>query len=192
MSKLVIYRDDADLSAALSEPLEEYHDHHAIQECLSSLGVRFEHWRANRPLADDAGQDEVLEAYKEDVERLTEEYGFQSVDVVGLRPDHPQKEAFRAKFLAEHTHADFEVRFFVDGSGLFYLHVGDKVFMVMCEAGDLISVPADTTHWFDMGTNPSFKCIRLFVVPEGWVGHFTGSEIANHFPSYDRFRAAFA
>ena len=39
----------------------------------------------------------------------------------------------RQKFLNEHTHADFEVRFFVDGSGLFYLHVGDRVYLVLCE-----------------------------------------------------------
>jgi 1,2-dihydroxy-3-keto-5-methylthiopentene dioxygenase len=91
----------------------------------------------------------------------------------------------RQKFLAEHTHADFEVRFFVDGSGLFYLHVGDRVYMVLCERGDLISVPADTTHWFDMGSNPSFKCIRFFTTPDGWVGSFTGSGIAGRFPDYD-------
>jgi 1,2-dihydroxy-3-keto-5-methylthiopentene dioxygenase len=98
----------------------------------------------------------------------------------------------RLKFLNEHTHDDFEVRFFVDGSGLFYLHIDDKVYMVLCEQGDLISVPARTTHWFDMGVRPDFRCIRFFTVPEGWVGNFTGSDIANRFPDYDKHRAALA
>ena len=114
------------------------------------------------------------------------------MDVVSLQPDHPDKAAFRQKFLAEHTHDDFEVRFFVDGKGLFYLHVVGKVYHGLCEKGDLISVPANTTHWFDMGENPDFKCIRLFVIPDGWVGEFTGSEIAKQFTDFDSFVASYA
>ncbi|MEJ2406912.1 MAG: cupin [Candidatus Thiodiazotropha sp.] len=183
MSRLAIYDEQGNFDG------EVVTDHAAIAAMLEGLGVRFERWQANAPLTVDAGQDEVLEAYKRDVERLTAEYGFQSVDVVSLRPDNPDRETFRQKFLAEHTHSDFEVRFFVDGSGLFYLHVGDKVYLVLCEQGDLISVPANTTHWFDMGAAPDFKCIRLFVISDGWVGNFTDSDIAGRFPSYDEFLA---
>lgn len=165
-------------------------DHAAIATQLSALGVRFERWQASAPLSTDASPEEVLAAYREPVERLTREYGFQSVDVVSLRPDHPQKAEMRAKFLAEHVHGDFEVRFFVDGSGLFYLHIGERIYLLLCEQGDLISVPADTPHWFDMGENPDFKCIRLFTVPDGWVAQFTGSGIAEHFPSFDQVVAA--
>lgn len=181
MSRLAVYDEQGNIDG------EVITDHAAISTALDGLGVRFERWRTDAPLAEDAAQDEVLEAYSSDVGRLTEEYGFQSVDVVSLRPDNPDKDAFRQKFLAEHTHSDFEVRFFVDGSGLFYLHVQDKVYLVLCEQGDLISVPANTTHWFDMGANPDFKCIRLFVIPDGWVGEFTGSDIASRFPSFDEF-----
>jgi 1,2-dihydroxy-3-keto-5-methylthiopentene dioxygenase len=108
---------------------------------------------------------------------------------VSLQPDHPEKQVFRQKFLAEHIHRDFEVRFFIDGRGLFYLHTNGNVYCVLCEKGDLISVPANTRHWFDMGENPSFKCIRLFTVAEGWVAEFTGSEIAKSFPSFDQYIA---
>ncbi len=182
MSRLAIYDEQGNALEGGGS------DHGAIAAVLDGLGVRFERWQASQPLSAEAEQDEVLAAYKSDVERLTDEYGFQSVDVVSLRPDNPQKAEFRAKFLAEHTHSDFEVRFFVEGSGLFYLHVNGKVYLVECEQGDLISVPAGVTHWFDMGENPDFKCIRLFVIPDGWVGEFTGSEIASSLPSYDAFR----
>jgi len=63
---------------------------------------------------------------------------------------------------------------------------------VLCEPGDLISVPAHTTHWFDMGARPDFKCIRFFTTPDGWVGRFTGSDIATRFPDFDRICAEFA
>ncbi len=164
-------------------------DHALIAQQLAAIGVRFEFWQANRPLSPDADQDEVLAAYADDVARLNAEYGFKSVDVVSLRADHAQKEAMRAKFLSEHTHDDFEVRFFVDGQGMFYLHISGhtagKVYAVLCTQGDLISVPSGVTHWFDMGEQPGFKCIRFFTVPEGWVGHFTGSGVDRSIPSLD-------
>jgi 1,2-dihydroxy-3-keto-5-methylthiopentene dioxygenase len=164
----------------------------AIAARLAEQGVQFERWQANQPLAADADQAAVLAAYQDSVDELNNAYGFQSVDVVALRPDNPQKADFRQKFLAEHTHADFEVRFFVDGRGLFYLHLDDRVYLVLCEQGDLISVPANTTHWFDMGRDPDFKCIRLFTTENGWVGDFTGSDITGRFPDMDAFVASLA
>jgi len=94
-------------------------------------------------------------------------------------------EAMRKKFLDEHFHKEDEVRFFVAGSGLFTLHVDDKVYEILCETGDLIGVPDSTQHWFDMGPEPHFIAIRFFTEPDGWVGHFTGTGIAKKFPRYE-------
>ena len=162
-------------------------DHAEISQNLNKIGVRFERWTAEKALSDSASQDEILAAYHTAVDKLKKEYGFQSADVVSLTPDHPDKKAFREKFLSEHTHSDFEVRFFVDGSGLFYIHKDNSVYTILCEKGDLISVPANVTHWFDMGANPFFKCIRLFTTPEGWVANFTGSDISTKHPDYEKF-----
>jgi 1,2-dihydroxy-3-keto-5-methylthiopentene dioxygenase len=179
MSVLTIYPDDQPKQGI------RYRDFADIGRELAAIDVKFERWTANRELTADDGQATIIAAYQESIDKLKQLYGFQSVDVINLSPDHPQKAAFRQKFLAEHTHDDFEVRFFIEGCGLFYLHVNDKVYAALCEKGDLISVPAHTTHWFDMGENPSFKCIRLFTTPEGWVAKFTGSNIAKFFPTLD-------
>ena len=183
MSVLTIYPD----SHSDNRPKQgtRYTDFADIERELAAIDVKFERWTANRELTADDDQAKVIAAYQESVDKLKQLYGFQSVDVINLSPDHPEKAAFRQKFLAEHTHDDFEVRFFIDGCGLFYLHIGDKVYAALCGKGDLISVPAHTTHWFDMGENPSFKVIRLFTTPEGWVAKFTGSDIANSFPTLD-------
>jgi len=53
-------------------------------------------------------------------------------------------------------------------------------------------VPANTTHWFDMGENPHFTCIRLFTTADGWVADFTGSDIATKFPTLDQYLAELA
>ncbi len=163
-----------------------------IKEQLHDIGVQFERWLTHEELASDADQEAVLKVYAEDIDRLKEQYGFQSVDVIHVTPDHPDKATLRQKFLSEHVHDDFEVRFFIEGCGLFYLHVGDKVYVVLCEKGDLISVPANTPHWFDMGENPHFKTIRLFTTPYGWVANFTGNHIAGTFPTLDQTLAELA
>ena len=70
----------------------------------------------------------------------------------------------------------------MEGAGLFCLHIGDEVYQVLCEKNDLISVPAGTPHWFDMGSEPNFTAIRIFDNPEGWVAQFTGDAIADAYP----------
>jgi 1,2-dihydroxy-3-keto-5-methylthiopentene dioxygenase len=148
---------------------------------LADAGVRFEQWKTNADIEPGAPAEDVIAAYQTDIDRLIKEDGYQTVDVVSLSADHPQKAEFRQKFLSEHTHSEDEVRFFVAGEGLFTLHIDEKVYEVHCTQGDLISVPANTTHWFDMGPNPGFVAIRLFNNPEGWVANFTGNNIAERF-----------
>lgn len=160
-----------------------------IATALTEVGIRFERWQTEAPLSASDTQEQVLEAYTSSVERIKSMYGFQSVDVIGLHPEHPDRVQLRAKFLNEHVHSEFEVRFFVEGAGLFYLHIDDKVYGVLCEKGDLISVPAGTRHWFDMGAAPNFRAIRFFTTPEGWVAQFSGNEIAAQFPSFDDYWA---
>lgn len=158
---------------------------------LKGFGIRFEQWPV-KPLPAGAGQDDVLAAYRSEVDQLMAEGGYKVVDVAQLHPPADRSDATwrqtaegaRSKFLNEHTHAEDEVRFFVSGAGIFYLHLDDNVLAVRCEQGDLISVPALTRHWFDMGTDPDFTAIRLFLDPEGWVGTFTGSDIAARYPDF--------
>lgn len=153
-----------------------------IAATLAEVGVRFERWQASAPIAPGASQEEVIAAYRHEIDKLMSEQGYVTVDVISLDRSHPQKAELRAKFLDEHTHGEDEVRFFVAGRGLFTLHVGDQVYAVLCEKNDLISVPAGTPHWFDMGEEPHFVAIRLFNNPEGWVAQFTGDSIAKTFP----------
>ena len=177
MSRLRIY-DDSRADA----PVATWTRHADIARELAAAGVRFEQWEASQPIEPGASQDEVIAAYRGDIDRLMREEGYRSVDVISLKPDHPERAAFRGKFLNEHTHAEDEVRFFVAGAGQFTLHIGDKVYEVLCEAGDLIGVPDRTRHWFDMSESPYFVAIRLFTNTEGWVAEFTGEDIAEKFP----------
>jgi 1,2-dihydroxy-3-keto-5-methylthiopentene dioxygenase len=160
-------------------------NHVVMSEKLGKIGVRFEQWEAHQPVAPGATSEAVMAAFREDIDRLVAENGFKTIDVISIAPDNPKRDEMRGKFLNEHFHKEDEVRFFVAGSGLFTLHVDDKVYEVKCEQGDLISVPDGTTHWFDMGPEPSFVAIRFFKEADGWIGHFTGTDIAERFPRYE-------
>ena len=177
MSRLRIFSESDPSQALMTASAREF-----IAEQLAKIGVRFEQWSADAPVEPGASQDAVLAAYRRDIDRLIQEKGFRTVDVVSIAPDHPDREAMRKKFLDEHFHKEDEVRFFVAGRGLFTLHVDERVYEILCEQGDLIGVPDSTKHWFDMGPEPRFIAIRFFTEPDGWVGHFTGSDLAQRFP----------
>jgi len=176
MSRLRIYDETR------ADALGSFDGHADIARELGKVGVRFEQWQANQPIAPGASQDEVIAAYREDIDRLMREEGYRAVDVISLKPNHPDRAALRKKFLDEHTHSEDEVRFFVAGSGQFTLHIDGRVYEILCESGDLIGVPDGTRHWFDMSESPYFVAIRLFTNAEGWVANFTGNDIAQRFP----------
>jgi 1,2-dihydroxy-3-keto-5-methylthiopentene dioxygenase len=160
MTRLTIF-DEAGAKLGATE------DGDAIAAALDGIGVRFERW----PAGDSEARSEALRAQ-----------GYTTIDTVSVMPDHSDRDAMRAKFLSEHRHAEDEVRYFVEGSGLFTLREGGRVYAVRCDGGDLISVPAGIRHWFDMGSRPHFTAIRFFRTPDGWVGDFTGDPIADRFP----------
>lgn len=153
-----------------------------IAEKLKSKNVRFERWEADRDLGENPDSETVINAYQHAIDRLVAEKGYQSWDVISMRADNPQKDVLRTKFLSEHTHAEDEVRFFVEGAGLFCLHLDGHIYQILCEKNDLISVPEGTAHWFDMGSAPHFTAIRIFDNQEGWIANFTGDTIADAYP----------
>ncbi|KQO09985.1 cupin [Agreia sp. Leaf244] len=172
-----------------STPELQTRDAQVITDVLATLGARFSRWEL-KELSAEPTQDEVLAAYRTEIDAVNAAQGYTLVDVVSIVDDDSpeyleQAATARGKFLSEHQHDDDEDRFFARGSGVFYLRANGKVNAVFCEAGDVISVPANTTHWFDMGTRPQYVSVRFFHDDDGWVGNFTGSEIAKDFATYD-------
>lgn len=150
-----------------------------IKSYLNSRGIIFEQWEASIPFADDADQDTVITAYSHRLKPYMDANGYKTADVINVTPNTPNLEALRTKFLSEHIHTEDEVRFFVDGEGMFWFNLGgdEDVFCMTCQAGDLISVPANTKHWFDLGPKTFVKAIRVFIDQSGWVPHYTHSGI---------------
>ncbi|TVQ65003.1 MAG: cupin domain-containing protein [Spirulina sp. DLM2.Bin59] len=150
----------------------------AIKAFLNRNGIIFEQWETPAQLTPTASPEEILAAYSDRVNPYMAAHGYQTADVVNIHPGIDNYPAIRAKFLAEHTHPEDEVRFFVEGEGLFWFNLDhEPVFNLRCCAGDLISVPQGTKHWFDAGEIPNVKAIRIFSTTEGWTPLYTGSGI---------------
>ncbi|GAA2245734.1 cupin [Herbiconiux moechotypicola] len=179
-----------------STPVLQTRDFDTIRDVLAGLNARFSRWEL-KELSAEPSQEEVLAAYADEIAEVNREHGYTLVDAVSItRADTDEYRELaaqaRQKFLNEHQHDDDEDRFFARGSGVFYLHADDKVHAVFCEPGDVLSVPKDTTHWFDMGTNPDYVSVRFFHDDDGWVGHFTGSDVAAKFATYDELASVSA
>ena len=163
----------------ISEPL-------AIKTFLNQRGIFFDQWSCDVSFDDSASSDEILKAYEKDLGSFMQNGGYETADVISINSLTENYEAIRAKFLAEHIHTEDEIRFFVDGQGLFWFNLEtEPVFNLLCQRGDLISVPAGSKHWFDAGeTNPFVKAIRIFIDMSGWVPHYTDSKIELKFQDF--------
>lgn len=174
--------------AILSIPDQQFQESNPvkIRAFLNERGVFFDQWQAAVLFEDTATPDEILKAYEPDLQPFMQAGGYQTADVITINHLTENYEAIRAKFLSEHTHSEDEIRFFVDGQGLFWFNLdGEPVFNLLCEKGDLISVPAGTKHWFDAGeTNPFVKAIRIFIDMSGWVPVYTESKLEQQFADF--------
>lgn len=176
MARLTVYDEQGSEKPKAISGVEE------IKSELAKIGVKYEVWTPQVDVSPQDDSEAILKIFAAEIEQLKSERGFKTQDVIAMHPTHEAKDSLRKKFLSEHIHSDDEARYFVHGQGLFYVHKDSKVFGILCEKGDLINVPADTRHWFDMGPNPNFKCIRVFTDEAGWVAQFTGDAIADRFP----------
>ena len=150
----------------------------AVREYLSKIGITYERWEVASPLSHGATSEEVLAAYALEVERLKQSGGYVAADVISVNSQTAGLAEMLAKFKREHWHDEDEVRFIVEGRGLFHVRPqAGPVVRIGVAAGDLICVPAGTWHWFDLCPDLEIRAIRLFQKTEGWTPYYTESNV---------------
>jgi len=164
-----------------------------IRAYLAPAGIWYENWPVAGRLPEPATADEILVAYAPEINELKERGGYLTADVIDVTPDIPGLQAMLDRFSQEHTHEEDEVRFILNGRGVFHIHpASGPVFAIEVEEGDLINVPAGTKHWFELCADRRIRAIRLFRDKAGWTPVYTQSPIASEYqplclgPSYVR------
>jgi 1,2-dihydroxy-3-keto-5-methylthiopentene dioxygenase len=151
-------------------------DRHEVCAHLATIGITYEHWQPAHELAEGAAAEEVLRAYAPEIERLKAQGGYVTADVIDVMPTTPGLDAMLNRFNSEHWHDEDEVRFIIEGRGLFHIHPREgSVISITVEAGDLLRVPRGTWHWFDLCQEKRIRAIRLFQDTSGWTPHYTES-----------------
>src|SRR5918911_258027 len=150
----------------------------AVTAYLANIGITYERWEAASPLSQNASAEEVLAAYASEVERLKRRGGYVAADVINVNSQTAGLAEMLAKFKREHWHDEDEVRFIVDGRGLFHIRPqAGPVVGIEVAAGDLVCVPAGTRHWFNLCSELEIKAIRLFQRSDGWTPYYTESKV---------------
>lgn len=171
------------LEKANGELLTEMDD---ISDCLSPAGVSLESWPVIRsgevgallalPGLSGPEKEAVLSGHERYFERLRDSHGYQSRDLVVLSPETPGLDDLLSAFLRIHLHEDDEVRYILDGEGVFgfVLPDGEQVELLV-QPGDFIRVPRNAEHWFHLTNSRRIKAVRYFTSTAGWVPVYTGT-----------------
>ena len=157
-------------------------DQTEVTQYLATIGIDYERWNPAQPVAADVSSDEILAAYAPEIDKLKAQGGYVTADVISVNPQTPGLEAMLAKFNREHWHDEDEVRFILQGRGLFHVRPRQgPVIAIEVEAGDLIRVPRGTWHWFDLCSDRQIRAIRLFQDASGWTPQYTESKIDQNY-----------
>ena len=149
---------------------------------LAGIGIDYNLWKPSHPITQGASQEEILEAYRDEIEKLKARGGYVTADVIDVNSQTPGLDAMLAKFNREHWHDEDEVRFIIAGHGLFHIHsTTGAVLAIEVEAADLIRVPRGTLHWFNLCSDRHIRAIRLFQDKAGWTPNYTESRVDEGF-----------
>ncbi|MEO1497864.1 MAG: acireductone dioxygenase [Planctomycetota bacterium] len=159
-------------------------DDQEMNAALAPLGIWYERWEVEGRIGPDATNDEILEAYAPEIERLKQVGNYVTADVINVTPQTPGLDEMLARFDKEHTHSEDEVRFTVRGGGVFWINPpGDApVMAIQVGPGDLINVPHGTKHWFHLCDDRTIRCIRLFQDTSGWTPEYVDAGLHGEHP----------
>lgn len=161
-------------------------DLETISTELSSLGVQLSHWPIEpsiqtilqKTALDDREKQRVLEGCDGYFQQLKNRLGYQSCDLIVLHDKVDGLDTILAKFDKTHTHDDDEVRYIVDGEGIFgFTRPDGSQVELKVMGGDYINVPQNTEHWFYLTTTKRIKAVRYFTTMEGWIPVYTNTKI---------------
>jgi 1,2-dihydroxy-3-keto-5-methylthiopentene dioxygenase len=157
----------------IPEEGETLADGEAIATRLADAGIAYERWEPSHPVRADAAPAEILAAYGDEIERLKREGGYVTADVIDVHAQTPGLEAMLARFNREHWHDEDEVRFIIQGSGLFHIRPrAGSVLGIEVEAGDLLRVPRGRGTVRPLPDAPA-SGRSPFPGPSGWTPHYT-------------------
>jgi 1,2-dihydroxy-3-keto-5-methylthiopentene dioxygenase len=153
-----------------------------ITSTLAAVGVQFSQVPVQQPVTAGTASDELMAASRVQIDQLMSAHGYASAEILSLCDERGEGSELARALRQEQTCQPAHLHYYLAGRGLLALHIGEYIYSMLCEKGDLLVLPAGVAHWFDAGEHPRFALLRLFD--------------SRHIPNFARvegdFAAAFA
>lgn len=150
-----------------------------IASTLAAVGIDYRQVELPAALRPGCEQAEFDAAYGLWLQAFMGKEGHVQQELFNLQRNHPQKLELRARHLDEQSQSTASAWLFLGGFAQLSLHLEDHVYMLQGEKGDLLSLPAGTRYWFDLGEEPHALVVRLSASEDAPVR--TDDDIASRF-----------
>lgn len=174
MSSLAVYQHT---SSELPNKILNHADD--IASTLAAAGIDYRQVELPAALRPGCEQAEFDAAYGLWLQAFMGKEGYVQQELFNLQRNHPQKLELRARHLDEQSQSTASAWLFLGGFAQLSLHIDDHVYMLQGEKGDLLSLPAGTRYWFDLGEEPHALVVRLSASEDAPVR--TDDDIASRF-----------
>ncbi|MFV3385922.1 acireductone dioxygenase [Pseudomonas sp. NY15364] len=174
MSSLAVYQHT---SPELPNKILNHADD--IASTLAAVGIDYCQVELPAALRPGCEQAEFDAAYGLWLQAFMGKEGYVQQELFNLQRNHPQKLELRARHLDEQSQSTASAWLFLGGFAQLSLHLDDHVYMLQGEKGDLLSLPAGTRYWFDLGEEPHALVVRLSASEDAPVR--TDDDIASRF-----------
>lgn len=112
---------------------------------------------------DDAPDDEVIEAYHQQIEELMQEDNYENIEVIRLKNYSQNTGAYVYKPVRD----KLESRLVTHGQCSLFVKIDEQTFEFQCREGDMIRLPAELCYWLEVGVH-ACGYIHLYMTEEGW------------------------
>lgn len=153
-----------------------------IASTLAAVGVQFSQVPVQQTVTAGTASDELLATSRVQVDQLLSQHGYACAEVLSLCDERGEGSELARSLRVEQCCQPAHLHYYLAGRGLLALHIGEYVYNLLCEKGDLLRLPAGTAHWFDGGEHPRFAVLRLF----------DNAQVPDFVPVAGDFAAAFA
>ena len=150
-----------------------------IASTLAAVGIDYRQVELPAELRPGCEQAEFDAACGLWLQALMSMEGHVQQELFNLQRNHPQKLELRARHLDEQAQQSVSAWLFIGGFAQLSLHLDGYVYVLQGERGDLLTLPAGTRHWFDLGEEPHVLALRLSASDE--APERTGEAIASRF-----------
>ncbi|MFI8383806.1 acireductone dioxygenase [Pseudomonas sp. NPDC079086] len=133
-----------------------------INSTLAAVGVQFSQAPVQQAVTAGTASEELMAASRVQIDQLMTAHGYASAEILSLCDERGEGSELARALRQEQACQPAHLHYYLAGRGLLALHIGEYVYSLLCEKGDLVGLPAGIAHWFDAGEHPRFAMLRLF------------------------------